>query len=474
MNKLGVIVPYRNRPNHLSQFKTHITDYLNNQNIQYELIVVEQSDLRPFNRGKLLNIGVKKAYELGCTYVALHDVDMLPIDVDYSPTIRPTHLATDFISEDGTKSDRIIFDEYFGGVTLFPIHTYFQVNGYSNNYWGWGYEDDDLLFRCKETISDWSVKNKPIIVRNSAGYEFNGWDSGIKIPFKQRLRSFTFFLSINPYPLEISESRNFDEYGILSIPGYDLSFSYDSFKRYKFEIWNSNKELLSLKSNLLPVKQTTLAATVDFSTKLVKFFVDGELVDKHIYSGNLYNYWESDFIHLGNSPSFKYNNRIPYKGVIDYFAYFNHSLEDAQIKEISDNKYLGLTEAFGNYVAPHTLVGCYDMKIGTNHIVYDISGNNKNGSVYHCNRVSVKDVNDFIEIPIPYRRNSTFKLLDHPNNGFYENKWIYTETRKNQIYFYNNVLQGKTKWKRDGYDNCKYTELSYTPIGNYHHVAAEL
>ena len=42
------------------------------------LIIVEQSDENPFNRGSLLNIGVRKAKELECTYVALHDVDMLP------------------------------------------------------------------------------------------------------------------------------------------------------------------------------------------------------------------------------------------------------------------------------------------------------------------------------------------------------------------------------------------------------------
>lgn len=474
MNKLGVIVPYRDRPSHLSQFKSHIVDYLNKFNIDYEIIIVEQADYKPFNRGKLLNIGVIKAQELGCTYVALHDVDMLPIDVDYSNVIRPTHLATDFISEDETKSDRIIFDEYFGGVTLFPIRDYFQVNGYSNNYWGWGYEDDDLLFRCKETIKDWEVKQVPTITRNSAGYEFNGYDSQIKIPFKQRLRSFTFFLSTTPHPIEISNSRQFDEYGIVSIPGYDLSFSYDSFKRYKFQIWDKDKNLISLKSNLLPIKQTTLAATVDGDSKLIKFYVDGVLSDIYNYSNNLYSYGNEDYIYIGNSPSFIHNKRIPYKGVVDYFAYFNHSLEESQIKEISKNKYLGLTEMFGNYVAPHTLVGCYDMKIGTNGIVYDISENNNNGIVHHCNRVQVKDVGDYVEIPVPYRRKSKFKLLDHPNNGFYENKWIYTQTRKNQIHFYNNVLGGKVKWKRDGIDSCNYTELSSTTIGKYHHVIAEL
>ena len=83
-NKLGVIVPYRDREAHLIEFRESITNYLKNRDILFELIVVEQCDDKSFNRGKLLNIGYLKAKELGCDYVVFHDVDMIPIEVDYS------------------------------------------------------------------------------------------------------------------------------------------------------------------------------------------------------------------------------------------------------------------------------------------------------------------------------------------------------------------------------------------------------
>ena len=57
--KLGVIVPYRKRPTHLRKFRESISEYL--KDYDYDLIVVEQSDDLPFNRGKLLNIGFKTA-----------------------------------------------------------------------------------------------------------------------------------------------------------------------------------------------------------------------------------------------------------------------------------------------------------------------------------------------------------------------------------------------------------------------------
>ena len=104
--KLGIIVPYRNREAHLKMFRESVDAALKKQGIQYELIVVEQLDEKPFNRGKLLNIGFERAKKLGCKYVAFHDVDMIPIKVDYSYSETPIHLATGF--EDNANIKRIV------------------------------------------------------------------------------------------------------------------------------------------------------------------------------------------------------------------------------------------------------------------------------------------------------------------------------------------------------------------------------
>ena len=141
-HKLGVIVPYRNRWHQLFDFKEAIRDFLNMKKLDYELIVVEQDDAKEFNRGKLLNVGFIYAKKLKCDYVVFHDLDMLPIDVDYTYSDIPLHLATNFEPE---SLSRHVFEEYFGGVTLFPVETFEKINGYSNEYWGWGFEDDDLL-----------------------------------------------------------------------------------------------------------------------------------------------------------------------------------------------------------------------------------------------------------------------------------------------------------------------------------------
>jgi len=148
MQKLGVIVPYRNRYEQLQIFKARISEYLEKKGIPFELIIVEQDDAKLFNRGMLLNIGFKYAKKMGCRYVVFHDVDLIPYDADYSYSEYPVHLAKNvFESETGKKKES--FDQYFGGVTIFPEREFRRINGYSNKYWGWGFEDDDLFLRCE-------------------------------------------------------------------------------------------------------------------------------------------------------------------------------------------------------------------------------------------------------------------------------------------------------------------------------------
>ncbi len=42
-----------------------------------------------------------------------------------------------------------MIDEYFGGVTALTANDFELVNGFSNLFWGWGGEDDDLRRRVK-------------------------------------------------------------------------------------------------------------------------------------------------------------------------------------------------------------------------------------------------------------------------------------------------------------------------------------
>lgn len=138
-----IVVPYRNRLEHLRVFASHMVEFLRGH--FFSILVVEQADNRPFNRGALLNIGSLLAP--ATDYIAFHDVDMLPVDgtCDYSaPATGICHLA----GRAEQFGYGLPYGNYCGGVLLVSRIAFSAINGFSNRYWGWGCEDDDLVLRC--------------------------------------------------------------------------------------------------------------------------------------------------------------------------------------------------------------------------------------------------------------------------------------------------------------------------------------
>lgn len=119
-----IIVPYRDRAEHLQHFASVMA--------AHEVVVVEQADDKPFNRAKLLNIGVLETMQ---SYFVLHDVDMIPVKVDYSPAQGVTQLASSKIQKHG----------YLGGATMFDLTTFFTAGGYHNDYFHRA-EDNEMMF----------------------------------------------------------------------------------------------------------------------------------------------------------------------------------------------------------------------------------------------------------------------------------------------------------------------------------------
>uniref|UniRef100_A0A8C4S7G6 Beta-1,4-galactosyltransferase 1 n=1 Tax=Erpetoichthys calabaricus TaxID=27687 RepID=A0A8C4S7G6_ERPCA len=98
-----------------------------------------------FNRAKLMNIGYTEAlkeYDYNCFIFS--DVNLIPIDDRniskcYS---QPRHLSA-FIDKFGF---RLLYSQNFGGVSSFSKEQFKKINGFPNNYWSWGGEDDATCF----------------------------------------------------------------------------------------------------------------------------------------------------------------------------------------------------------------------------------------------------------------------------------------------------------------------------------------
>jgi len=463
--KLGVIVPFRNRYNQICDFIERISVHLNKSKIPFELIFIKQDDAKLFNRGMLLNIGFKQAQKLECDYVVFHDIDMLPIDVDYSYVDHPVHLATNFKDE-----DRVLFDTYFGGVTLFPMNDFKRINGYSNKYWGWGYEDDDLLLRCIKHDIELDTLKLTNSSPNGKSLKFNGIDSYVKGINDFRMnQNVSFFVSFYPDDIICDHTKDSDDYNVFTIPGYDFAISYNSFSRYNFVTFDRKQNVLYVNSKIKKNYKTNICVTVDNVNKIIKVYQDGEFIGEINSFENLHQYNKEPFFYLGVGDPNREHNPKYFKGYIDYFITFSDVIEEKEIKEMSKNKYGSLTQNFGDYKSANLITLYYDARYVREYRLMDLSGNNNRGEIVNCEIVDV-ELSKFKEIKIPHRRDSLFESLPHEENGFFENKWKDQCTRWNQLRFINEVSTNNQLLYNDGLSDLEYIEHGKIVADNVTHI----
>jgi hypothetical protein len=145
--KVAIIIPYKNREEHLRALLYRLHPMLHRQKTSYCIIVAEQEDDGRFNKGAVMNAGFIEAMKIDqFDCVIFHDVDMLPeSDFNiYQCQQDPTHLSPLI-----DKFDYKPYGTDFGGITMMRPDDYIKANGMSNLFWGWGREDDDMQHRIE-------------------------------------------------------------------------------------------------------------------------------------------------------------------------------------------------------------------------------------------------------------------------------------------------------------------------------------
>ena len=149
VEKVAIIIPFKDREDHLAKWLFHMHQILVRQRREYCIIVAEPLGSGHFNKGSTMNAAVHEAINEGFDCVILHDVDMMLENGAniYQCQDQPTQLCP-FIDKFNYKDH---YGTEFGGVTMLKPEQYIKANGYSNLYWGWGKEDDDMAFRIKSS-----------------------------------------------------------------------------------------------------------------------------------------------------------------------------------------------------------------------------------------------------------------------------------------------------------------------------------
>lgn len=457
-HKLGVIVPYRDRPQQLKRFIKHMEEYLTD--VEHEIFIIEQLDDKPFNRGKLLNVGYTLACDNGCDYFVFHDVDMLPEDVDYSYTDKPLHLATHLQEHDYETT----FFDYFGGVTMFNKEDFELINGFSNEYWGWGFEDDDLLIRCLDSNLELDKKQQGVGGSDEIQvFKFNG-NSFIKLEGEKTTLlqdDFTISVLVKPEKVQLNENKEYDEFPILSIPGYNIGLFYNSFRRFFCQTYDVNKKPYSITTEIIGESWVHLTMKVQRG-KSVSFYLDSVLVDSLEMDDSILQL-STDEIFVGTSNG-KVGNTEFFYGNIANVEIYDVALEDSEILELSKNPTTPKIRNIGNYKSSEFLVSQLLPELSTETSVIDLGGT----FTTSLNNVYLYKLNQNFKtfLPHPYRRNSRFKSLEHKLNSSNGNKWIHQETRINQLKYYNEVRQHQINFRIDGLNTLMYDLKAEKNVSN--------
>lgn len=134
--ELLIVVPYRNRPEHLKDFLENTPKYFNNKNLIYDILICELDQQGDWNAGLCVNSLVKfiETNKTKYRYLYIHHVDIWLISGDW---IFP-------------KDNEVYFNMGDYGSCLLTMDAFFNVEGYSNSFWGWGGEDNELYQKLRE------------------------------------------------------------------------------------------------------------------------------------------------------------------------------------------------------------------------------------------------------------------------------------------------------------------------------------
>jgi hypothetical protein len=434
-HKLGICIPYRNRKEHLDRLVPHLSKHLKEKGIEFSFYVGHQIDDRLFNRGAMKNIAAHIAFEDGCDYIAWHDVDMLAHEeADYGyPELTPTHIATK-LSKYGYN---LGYDQYFGGVVLFNKEQSYTTNGYSNEYWDWGQEDDDLFWRCyfEGMTTGRVVKTE----QDKLIANFNGNDSAIYIPTNREISSclhndHTITLTFNaeqqnekvPIWLVGDEQRKFIEYPLLRKDGsWSWGLSFNNSRAVTMQVFDRNQMHHYNWAKRFEGMWTQVTMSYNSEEKNMYFYINDELI--------------SQMNGIKQNIPFPIHNDLKTHDAIKPFILGYCTHQNTRYKgKISDlkiyNKFFSNVEEMNN---------------DTENLLFDLDLNNQN--IIKQNVDITNENIDIIENVIPFRREGRFYCLPHIDEGFVNGRWAKGETTaRNEKRFVTEMQQGKINHKNDG------------------------
>jgi hypothetical protein len=479
--KLAICVPHYKREEHLKKFIPHMDEFFKDKDIEYKIFVANQvypDSVSGFNRGTSKNVAFDIAQKEGYDYFCFHDIDMLPEDdsCDYSYPDKVEHLAVHVKQFDyGLK-----YQEYFGGSILFTKEHYEQINGYSNGYFNWGMEDDDLFYRTKKKgLADETFMNHDSDESRSF-LRLNGISDYVKIVPNDSIReltsqSFTWAVMIRSedrfdipkYLIGDVENRKFIHQYILGRPSFQMGLGWDNSDAYSFGLFNqrNNHSYMWIKRH--PDVWTHLMVTVDVEKQEMRFYLNGEESDSRFGHGSQSPLgFQAPLKRYGGNPYYigvgdpQKQDEIYFAGDLSQVVMWDKTLTKEEIREYYST----------DYPIPKDTKLYYDFSNVDKDIVYDLSGNGNHGILNGC-YVETEPIEKIKNTTLPFRnRAGRFFSQDHKRNDMVGGKWVHQkDTSINERRFVEEVQGGIIDTDEDGLTDLNYSVVKREKLFDTEH-----
>jgi len=146
-----IVVPYRDREEHLKTFLELTPKYFDERGITYDIIIAELDNEGAWNAGLSCNSVINFRKRATYKYIYIHHVDVYPISGEWKYP----------------QPNEMFFNLGDYGSCLMNYNDFYKIGGYRNSFWGWGAEDNDLYMKAHsyginvidiKNITDYNVK----------------------------------------------------------------------------------------------------------------------------------------------------------------------------------------------------------------------------------------------------------------------------------------------------------------------------